>query len=46
MKNSVPFALAARRAGLGDLITGTGLPNMARWLAFEQLPGEGQSSSP
>ncbi len=46
MKNSVPFALAARRAGLGDLIAGTGLPNMARWLAFEQLPGDGQNFVP
>jgi hypothetical protein len=46
IKNAVPFALAARRAGLGDLIAGTGLPNIARWLSFEQMPGEGQNFIP
>ncbi|MGH2943971.1 MAG: hypothetical protein ACRDLN_14485, partial [Solirubrobacteraceae bacterium] len=46
LKNSVPFALAARREGLGDLIAGTGLPGLARWAAFEQLPGEGLSFVP
>ena len=45
-KNAVPFALAARRAGRGDLLAGTGLRNMARWAAFEQLPGQGQSFVP
>ena len=43
LKNAVPFAIAARRAGYGDLMAGTGLRNMARWMAFEQLPGEGQN---
>lgn len=46
LKNSVPFALAARNEGLGDLLAGTGLPNMARWIAFELLPGEGQNHVP
>jgi hypothetical protein len=46
LKNSVPFALAARREGLGDLIAGTGLPGMARWAASEQLPGEGLNFVP
>lgn len=46
LKNSVPFAIAARRAGYGDLMAGTGLANMARWIAFEQLPGEGQTYAP
>ncbi len=46
LKNSVPFALAARREGLGDLIAGTGLPGVARWAASEQLPGEGQAFVP
>jgi len=46
LKNSVPFALAARREGLGDLISGTGLPGVARWAASEQLPGEGQKFVP
>lgn len=46
LKNAVPFALAARRAGLEDLIAGTGLPLLARWVAFEQLPGEGQNFIP
>ena len=46
LKNSVPFAVAARRDGLGDLIAGTGLPAMARWAASEQLPGEGQNFVP
>lgn len=46
MKNSVPFAVAARRAGRGDLFAGTGLPQMARWQAFEQLPGDGQNFAP
>ncbi|MEA2231426.1 MAG: hypothetical protein QOD83_1242 [Solirubrobacteraceae bacterium] len=46
LKNSVPFALAARRDGLGDLIAGTGLPAVARWAASEQLPGEGQNFVP
>jgi hypothetical protein len=46
LKNAVPFALAARRDGLGDLIAGTGLPGMARWAASEQLPGEAQSFVP
>jgi len=46
LKNTVPFALAARREGLGDLIAGTGLPGVARWAASEQLPGEGQNFVP
>jgi hypothetical protein len=46
LKNSVPFAVAARREGLGDLIAGTGLPGMARWAASEQLPGEGLNFVP
>lgn len=46
LKNSVPFALAARRDGYEDLIAGTGLPAIARWTAFEQLPGEGQNFVP
>jgi hypothetical protein len=46
LKNAVPFALAARREGLGDLIAGTGLPRLARWAAAEQLPGEGPSFVP
>jgi hypothetical protein len=46
LKNTVPFALAARREGLGDLIAGTGLPGLARWAAAEQLPGEAQKFVP
>ncbi|MGI9100711.1 MAG: hypothetical protein ACR2H2_19865 [Solirubrobacteraceae bacterium] len=46
LKNSVPFALAARREGLDDLIAGTGLPGMARWAASEQLPGEANNFVP
>ena len=46
LKNSVPFAFAARRDGYEDLIAGTGLPAIARWAAFEQLPGEGQNFIP
>jgi hypothetical protein len=46
LKNTVPFALAARREGLGDLIAGTGVPGMARWATSEQLPGEGQNFVP
>jgi hypothetical protein len=46
LKNSVPFALAARRAGFADLIAGSGLPAIARWAAFEQLPGEGSNFVP
>jgi len=46
MKNSVPFALAVKRAGRGNLIAGTGLPLMARWQTFEQLPGEAQNFVP
>jgi hypothetical protein len=46
LKNSVPFAVAARRDGIGDLIAGTGLPGVARWAASEQLPGEGQKFVP
>lgn len=46
LKNSIPFAVAARREGLGDLVEGTGLRGMARWAAFEQLPGEGQNFVP
>lgn len=71
LKNSVPFALAARREGLGDAMDGTGLPAthswggsgtinlplgnpgggtgmrlLSRWLALEQLPGEGQNFVP
>ena len=45
-KNAVPFALAARRAGHGDLLATTGLRSMARWAALEQLPGQGQSFVP
>jgi hypothetical protein len=46
LKNAVPFAVAARREGLGDLFAGTGLPGMARWAASEQLPGEGLNFVP
>jgi hypothetical protein len=46
LKNSVPFALAARRDGLGDLIAGSGLLGVARWAASEQLPGEAQNFVP
>lgn len=46
MKNAIPFALAARRAGFPDLIRGTGLENQATWLSFEQLPGDGQNFVP
>ncbi len=46
LKNAVPFALAARRTGHGDLLAGTGLGNTARWAALEQLPGQGQSFVP
>ena len=46
LKNSVPFALAARREGLGDLLGPTGARNAARWLAFEQLPGVPQNFVP
>jgi hypothetical protein len=46
LKNSVPFAVAAGREGLGDLIGGTGLPGLARWAASEQLPGEGLNFVP
>lgn len=46
MKNAIPFAVAARRAGFPDLIRGTGLENQATWLSFEQLPGDGQNFVP
>ncbi len=46
LKNAVPFAVALRRAGLGDIIAGSGLPSVARWQAMEQLPGEGQNFVP
>jgi hypothetical protein len=46
MKNSVPFAVAVKHAGRGDLFAGTGLRAMARWQALEQLPGEGQNFVP
>jgi len=44
--HSVPFALAARREGLGDMLAGSGIVNTARWRAFEQLPGQGQNFVP
>lgn len=40
---SVPFAIAARREGIVDLIATSGVRNASRWRAFEQLPGEGQN---
>lgn len=46
MKNSVPFGVAARRAGLGDIFAGSGAKYSARWLAFEQLPGVPQNFVP
>lgn len=46
LSNAVPFTLAARRAGFGDMFEGTGLRNVARWAAFEQLPGEGENFIP
>jgi hypothetical protein len=46
LKNSIPFAVAARRERLGDLVAGTGLPAIARWAASEQLPGEGLNFVP
>jgi hypothetical protein len=43
LTRSIPFALAARREGLVDLLSTSGVQNTARWRAFEQLPGEGQN---
>lgn len=43
LDRATPFAVALRREGLGDLFAGTGAANVARWRAFEQLPGEGQN---
>lgn len=40
---SVPFAIAARREGIADLIATSGIRNTSRWRALEQLPGEGQN---
>lgn len=40
---SVPFAIAAKREGIADLIATSGIRNTSRWRAFEQLPGEGQN---
>jgi hypothetical protein len=46
MKNAVPFVKALERDGHGNLFAGTGLPLLARWMALEQLPGEGQNFVP
>jgi hypothetical protein len=46
LKNAVPFALAVRREGLGELINGTGGPLMSHWGAFEEIPGEGNTFLP
>lgn len=46
LNRAVPFALAAQRAGVADILTGTGAPHIARWRSFEQLPGEGQNFVP
>lgn len=71
LRSSVPFSVAAKRAGLGDATDGTGLPathawgrsgyfdlpltqpgdgtgikKLSRWLATEQLPGDGQNYVP
>lgn len=46
LKNAIPFAMALKREGLGDIIAGTGLPQIPYWQAMEQLPGEGQQFVP
>lgn len=46
LKNSVPYAKALKRETGTDLIAGTGLSNLARWSAFEQLPGGAQQFVP
>ncbi|HUQ39851.1 MAG TPA: Ig-like domain-containing protein [Acidimicrobiales bacterium] len=46
LKNAIPFAKALERAGYGDQFAGTGLPKLSRWMALEQLPGEGQNYVP
>lgn len=46
LKNAVPYALAARREGLGDLITGSPAAQVARWAVYETIPGEGHSMLP
>lgn len=46
LNRAVPFAIAAKREGVADILAGTGARNIARWRSFEQLPGEGQNFVP
>jgi hypothetical protein len=46
LKNAVPYAVAAKREGLGDVVTGTGAQKMSHWGSFEQVPGEANSFLP
>lgn len=46
LNRATPFAIAAKREGVADILAGTGARNIARWRAFEQLPGEGQNFVP
>lgn len=43
LDRAIPFALAAKREGLADLLATSGVRYAARWRALEQLPGEGQN---
>ncbi|MBA3653769.1 MAG: hypothetical protein H0W70_06190 [Actinobacteria bacterium] len=46
MKNAIPFAKALQRNGYGDVLAGTGVGGLSRWVALEQLPGEGENFVP
>jgi hypothetical protein len=46
LNRATPFAIAARREGVADILAGTGARNIARWRSLEQLPGEGQNFVP
>jgi hypothetical protein len=46
MKNAIPFAKALQRNGYGDVLAGTGVSGLSRWMSMEQLPGEGENFVP
>lgn len=46
LKNAVPYALAARRDGLADILTNSNATRMVHWASYEQVPGEGNTFVP
>lgn len=46
LKNALPFALAGRRLGLEDVVTGSNAQRLAHWAVYEQIPGRGNEMVP